>query len=216
MRLPKLAPWMAPVVLAIWGVLQIVGGQTQTESLDVVYPVSAADPPPAEVSTQEHTPAVAAPVVPPLSRSTPTHILIKSVWINAHIDTIGLARNGVVETPAYATAKNASWYRLGPTPGELGAAVLLGHVDTDKERAVFFELRRIKPGAIIEISRADRSKVRFKVDSIEQFHKSEFPTARVYSMQPNPVLRMVTCGGKFNPKTKQYEDNIIAFATMVV
>jgi hypothetical protein len=197
---------MVPIVLSAWGVVQIV----RAPSLDV-------PPPPATMVTAVAVPAVAGsaePVVPGMARSVPRKILIKSVWINAEVDQVGLARDGTVETPPYERANHAAWYRHGPSPGETGAAVILGHVDSKKDRAVFFELRRVKPGARIEVTRADGSKAAFKVDSVEQFAKTAFPTARVYGRTRNPTLRLVTCGGRYNAAHDDYPDNIIVFASL--
>ncbi len=206
---------MVPIVLSAWAVVQIMRAP-EAHSLDVLPSVPS--PPPAAVTTVTAAPpspvvSVDA-VVPGMAPSVPRHILIKSVWINAEIDQIGLAPNGTVQTPSYERAKNAAWFREGPTPGETGAAVILGHVDSKSEPAVFFELRRVKPGARIEVARADGGKAVFKVDSVEQFAKSAFPTARVYSQTANPTLRLVTCGGRFNHAMEDYTDNIIVFATL--
>jgi hypothetical protein len=204
LRVPGPPLWMVPIVLSAWGVVQILR-PPEAHSLDV-------PPPPASVAA----PVVesAEPIVPGMARSVPTKILIKSVWINANIDQVGLAKDGTLETPSYERANNAAWYRFGPSPGETGPAVIVGHVDSKTERAVFFELRRVKPGATIEVSRADGTKALFKVDSVEQFPKSAFPTERVYGPTHKPTLRLVTCGGRYNRATEDYPDNIIVFATL--
>lgn len=202
--------WLVPIVLAVWGVVQIADGG-QPQSLDVPQPVTPA----ATTSAPPAPSPTSSPIVPPMRRSIPTRVLIRSVWINAAVDQIGLTRDGRLETPSYERADNAAWYKYGPTPGEAGPAVIVGHVDSKTERAVFFELRHVDPGDIIEITRADESKVRFRVDSIEQFPKSRFPTERVYGDTPNPTLRLITCGGRFDEERKDYLDNIIVFASMI-
>ncbi len=197
---------MVPILLSAWGVVQIMR-PLEAHSLDVPQPPPIASAAAPVVESAE-------PIVPGMARSVPTRIFIKSVWINARIDQVGLARDGSVETPSYEGADNAAWYRHGPSPGETGPAVILGHVDSKKDRAVFFELRRVKPGAGIEVTRADGGKAVFKVDSVEQFPKAAFPTERVYGPTRNPTLRLVTCGGRYNPATEDYSDNIIVFATL--
>jgi len=185
--------------------------QPATPALDV--PAT----PPGQAETERplqttfDTPPVA---VRGLDRSAAKHILVPSVGIKANIDQIGLKSDGTLETPSYERYKNAAWYKLGPSPGEVGPAVILGHVDSKSERAVFFDLRRVVPGAKIEISRADGSKVLFTVDSIEQFPKSAFPTQRVYGPTAYPTLRLITCGGKFDRQRREYVDNIIVFASL--
>jgi hypothetical protein len=226
---------MVPVVLALWGLLKLFGSEAEPPVLDAehagplpaaiaVEPLPAAQPcSPADSGGAERA------AVPPgrpvscgksvavsaMSRSVPARILIKSVWIDAPVAQIGLAGDGTIETPPYATASEAAWYRLGPAPGEAGAAVIIGHVDSRTERAVFFELRRIKPGATIEIRRSDSTRAVFKVDAIEQVNKSDFPAERVYGATATPTLRLVTCGGRFDKAANDYPDNIIVYATMM-
>jgi hypothetical protein len=206
---------MAPVVLAVWGVVRLVQA-AEPPSLDIP------PAPPGQVQPQVHLQAQAParpPATPPvvvrgLDRSAPTRIVIPSLWINAPIDQLGLRPDGTLETPSFQRSRNAAWYKYGPSPGEVGPAVILGHVDNKTDRAVFFELRRIKVGAKIEISRADGSKLLFTVDSVEQFPKTNFPTARVYGQTSGPALRLVTCGGKFDRARGDYLDNIIVFASL--
>lgn len=206
---------MAPVVLAIWGVVRLFQA-AEPPNLDIPpLPPGQVQP---QVQVQAQAPAK-PPATPPvivrgLDRSIPTRIAIPSLWINAPVDQLGLRSDGTLETPSFARSKNAAWFKYGPSPGEVGPAVILGHVDNKTDRAVFFELRRIKVGAKVEISRADGSKLLFTVDSVEQFPKANFPTERVYGQTNSPTLRMVTCGGKFDKARGDYLDNIIVFASL--
>jgi hypothetical protein len=149
-----------------------------------------------------------------MGRSAPTKILIRSIGLRAWVDQVGLTSHGTVETPPYAQAKHAAWYRPGPSPGERGPAVIIGHVDSRTSVAVFFYLSRVRPGDSVEIVRADGRSAIFTVDSIERFAKTQFPTQRVYGEVDAPVLRLITCGGKFDAKTANYLDNIVVFARL--
>ncbi len=160
---------------------------------------------------------LASPITKPVSlpvmrRSEPYKIIIKKISMWVMIDKIGLRRDGRVETPPYETADRASWYRHSVTPGENGPSVIFGHVDSKDRIAAFFYLSKIRPGNEIEVVRADRSSALFTVDSVEQFPKNNFPTARVYGPTDGATLRLVTCGGKYNTATQSYADNIIVFA----
>jgi hypothetical protein len=150
-----------------------------------------------------------------LGRSAPSKIVIPSIGLRAAVDDIGLERDGTIETPPYAHAHRAAWYRRGVSPGEPGPAVILGHVDSTTRVAVFFYLTRVRPGDRIEVVRADRRTVIFVVASIERFAKSEFPTARVYGPTGGPELRLITCGGRYDPRHRAYLDNVVVFAHLV-
>jgi len=54
----------------------------------------------------------------------------------------------------------------------------------------------------------------FRVNSVHQYTKRGFPTARVYGPAPTPQLRLITCGGTFDVQTGHYLSNIVVYATM--
>ncbi|MGH8932451.1 MAG: sortase domain-containing protein [Egibacteraceae bacterium] len=105
------------------------------------------------------------------------------------------------------------WFQPGPEPGEPGAAVIAGHVDSLTGPAVFFALSRLRPGDEIAVT-GDRGTVRFSVDKVERYAKSAFPTLDVYSPTPAPTLRLITCGGDFDRTLKQYRDNVVVYASL--
>jgi hypothetical protein len=167
------------------------------------------------VTQKADTPVIAIPAGPqPLGRSAPTKISIPAIGLRAPIDAMGLRPDGSVQTPSFKRANHAGWFRLGPSPGEPGAAVILGHVDTKKGAAVFYYLTRLRPGEAIEVVRADGSTAIFTIDSLEEFAKAAFPTDRVYLGSAEPALRLVTCGGRFDARERSYVDNIVVFARL--
>lgn len=85
-------------------------------------------------------------------------------------------------------------------------------MDTKTGPAVFLQLESLKQGASINITREDGLLATFKVDSVETFSKSNFPNDRVYADAPNAQLRVITCGGAYDRKVRDYVDNIVVFA----
>ncbi|MCP2327171.1 hypothetical protein HDA40_005678 [Hamadaea flava] len=150
----------------------------------------------------------------PLTRSTPRKIVIPRIGLRAWIEEIGLRPDGAIETPSFERANHASWYKLGPSPGEAGAAVVIGHVDSRKSVAVFYYLTRLRPGEEIEIERADRTTAIFTIEVMQSFPKADFPTDRVYAGGPVPELRLITCGGRYDATSHSYSDNIVVFARL--
>lgn len=112
--------------------------------------------------------------------------------------------------------QDAGWYEPGPEPGERGPAVIAGHVDSTDGPAIFYRLRELRRGNLIYIRRADGSLVRFRVEGLERWPKSEFPTRRVFGTKSRiSVLRLVTCSGNFDRSTGHYVDNTIVYAVRV-
>jgi LPXTG-site transpeptidase (sortase) family protein len=161
------------------------------------------------------TPSAQA-VAPEVARSRPVAIKIPKIGVSAPITQLGLQSDGSVEEPPLSRPNLAGWYEKGPTPGEKGPAVILGHVDAHRQAAVFYDLKKLRPGDRILVTRADKSVVTFAVQRLQQVQKSNFPNKVVYGeVLDYAGLRLVTCGGDFNRQTGHYVSNVIAFARMV-
>ncbi|MGW4644501.1 class F sortase [Sphaerisporangium sp. NPDC004334] len=167
-----------------------------------------------EAAPAASPPAPVAAPVKALRKSVPTRVRVPGIGVDAALVSVGVDRNGEIEVPPLSRPKLAGWYRLGPAPGEMGPAVILGHVNTRGGPAVFSRLRELKRGDTITVVRADGSTARFTVDGAEQASKNRFPTKRVYGHVDRPSLRLITCGGVFNAKAHSYTDNIIVYATL--
>jgi sortase (surface protein transpeptidase) len=108
----------------------------------------------------------------------------------------------------------AGWYVHGPRPGDIGPAIIAGHVDSKRGPAVFYRLRDLAEGDSIEVGRADGSVAVFRVDAVEQYPKNRFPTAKVYGDLDHAGLRLITCGGDFDRSRGHYRDNIVVYASL--
>jgi sortase (surface protein transpeptidase) len=142
----------------------------------------------------------------------PVRIDIPKIHVTSSLDRLGRAADGTVEVPS--DWQVAGWYAPGPRPGDPGSAVILGHVDSKSGPAVFYRLRELDRGDEIRVARADGSTVRFIVERTQQYPKDRFPTDEVYYPTLTPALRLVTCGGAFDPTAGHYRSNIIVFATL--
>jgi len=156
-----------------------------------------------------------APPPPPFSLkpSPPVSVRASTVGISSTLVQVGLNKDKTIEVPS--SYEQAAWYRLGPTPGALGPAVIIGHVDSYKGPGVFFNLGSMRPGQVVDVARADKSVAHFRVDAIQSYSKELFPTEAVYGPINYAGLRLVTCGGAFDEKTKNYESNTVVFATLI-
>ncbi|GAB3803489.1 class F sortase [Micromonospora zhanjiangensis] len=152
---------------------------------------------------------------PVLKPSIPIRLAVKSIGVQAPVMKVGLADDGSIAVPELAKHNQAGWYDRGPTPGQFGPAIIVGHADTKTGPSVFHDLVKLRPGARIEITREDRSTAIFEVNSVEQFDKGKLPIERVYGDYSRPVLRLITCGGQWRGGSIGYADNVIAFASLV-
>jgi hypothetical protein len=93
--------------------------------------------------------------------------------------------------------------------------VIAGHIDSRRGPAVFFRLRELRPGQEITVARGDGSSVRFAVDGVARYPKQTFPTEAVFGPSPDPLLRLITCGGSFDRSQRSYRDNVVVTARLV-
>lgn len=150
-----------------------------------------------------------------LARSAPTTIAIPRIGVDASIMSLGTNPDGTVQVPPLEQAQLAGWYEPGPSPGEIGNAVIVGHVDSAEiGPAVFFSLGALQPGDTITVTREDGQQATFTVESVKAYPKTEFPTEQVYGPSDRPGLRVVTCGGTFDQAAGSYPDNVVVFASM--
>ncbi|MGS2616816.1 class F sortase [Micromonospora sp. LZ34] len=157
-----------------------------------------------------------SPTVAGMPRSQPTRIRIPRIGVDAPTVPLGLDRNQQIAVPAVNQPNTTGWYKLGPSPGEVGTAVVVGHVDSRATgRAVFFRLGALKPGDTIEVPRKDGKKARFIVDGVARYPKKKLPLSLVYGHTGKAQLRVITCGGDYDKAAKSYKDNIVVFATLV-
>ncbi len=147
-----------------------------------------------------------------LARSSPVRLQISAIGVDSGLIPLGLRTDGSMEVPPGGFP--AGWYTGGPTPGELGPAIIAGHVDM-KGPGVFYSLHTLKPGDQVVVTRVDGSKPVFRVNRVAIFPKDKFPTQQVFGNIDHAGLRLITCGGTFNTQSGHYEDNIVAFADLV-
>ena len=151
-------------------------------------------------------PAVAA-------RSVPVSIRIPAMGVSVSLSQLGLNADKSPQVPT--KFQEPGWYKLGPAPGQMGSAVILGHVDDKNGPAVFFKLGSLKAGDKVDVSLADGAVVHFAVTTVETYAKAQFPSQKVYGSHGISGLQLVTCGGKFDAATGHYLSNVVAYTTMV-
>ncbi|BDO42245.1 class F sortase [Cellulomonas sp. NTE-D12] len=213
----------AAVGLALAGALTLVVGLRAQAGppappLSRVAATAAPSPtdPPTDLPAPATPSATAAPAAEPdlgpiLPASIPVTLDIPAIGVHTtNLVPLSVGADGVLPPPTdYATA---GYYTGGPTPGQLGAAVIAAHVDGKSGPAVFYRLGELTPGALVHVTRQDGTVATFTIDTVARYPKAQFPTQLVYgSATSRAEIRLITCGGAYDRTTGHYVDNVIAF-----
>ena len=108
----------------------------------------------------------------------------------------------------------AGWFTGGAAPGALGPAVIAGHVTWNGEPGVFYQLGKLRRGDQVAVVREDGRVAVFTVNRVARYSKSRFPTRSVYGAIDHAGLRLITCGGTYDPARHRYLDNVVVFAQL--
>ncbi|MFC5063939.1 class F sortase [Actinomycetospora atypica] len=149
----------------------------------------------------------------PLPQSEPVSLTVGSIDACSSLQPVGVDAERKIEVPSVHTPEQAGWYRLGPAPGSIGPAVVVGHVNGDGREGVFADLDDVERGDRIAVARRDGRTAFFTVTSVVQADKDAFPTTAVYGNTRDAQLRLITCGGALDRSAHRYDDNVIVFAS---
>lgn len=181
------------------------GSEPPTAQPPAAQPV-AVDPEPASAGEN----AVAA-----LPKSDPVSIDIPKIGAHSSLVPLGVNADNTIQVPPVTTPLQAGWYTYAPTPGEAGPAVVLGHVDGNHQKGIFYRLKELAAGDRVSIAREDGTTALFEVTKVHQVPKQDFEKEGVYDDTAGPELRLITCGGVFDRSAHNYVDNIVVYAQLV-
>jgi hypothetical protein len=142
--------------------------------------------------------------------SLPVSLTIPSIGVQTSLIRLGLTASGTLQVPPSTAV--AGWYTGSPRPGAVGSAVIAGHIDSRAGPGIFFRLSQLHPGDRVYVRRADGTLAVFRVTVVRQFPKDSFPTSAVYGPTPDPEVRLITCGGTFDPQLGSYLSNTVVYA----
>ena len=146
-------------------------------------------------------------------RSRPEELSIPALGVNTAVGRLGLQSDGEVEVPT--TIHTVGWFDKGAMPGQIGSAVILGHVDSYLGPGIFFELKTLKANDAINVTLADGAVTHFRVSRVVQYAKTVFPDKLVFGAHGMRSLQLVTCGGPFDSATGHYLANVVVFSHLV-
>jgi len=108
----------------------------------------------------------------------------------------------------------ASWFKLGTLPGQIGSAVIAGHFTLPKSPGVFYHLHQLKQGDVITLFDSHNEKLNFVIEDIKTYTRENFPTYQVYNANDKRRLNLITCSGKFLPNQNDYDQRLVVYAVL--
>ncbi len=146
-------------------------------------------------------------------RTLPVRLVIPSINVDATVEDVGVTAGGAMDTPTNTV--DVGWYQFGISPGEIGSAVISGHLDTNKgEFGVFNNLDKLKPGDKIYVINDQDVTNTFVVRESKTYDPGY--ADEVFSSNDGGIhLNLVTCDGIWDKNKKGYSKRLVVFADLV-
>ena len=151
--------------------------------------------------------------------SSGDRLVLQRLGINAPVNYRTVPSDGQLGDPA--GPYDVVWYDfrnfsgMGGYPGEGGNAVLAGHVDyRTVGPAVFYQLRNVSAGDVIQYRRSDGQTISYSVTSVSDI----LPGANwdpIVSKGGAEAITLITCNGEFNYNTREYSHRRVVKAVRI-
>ncbi len=143
---------------------------------------------------------------------TPVRLVISSIRLDAKVEQRGLDAKRNLDTAR--DPFDVAWYDRGPAPGQPGDAIINGHVDWWTGDAVFTHLGRVRPGDVVQVTRADGVVVTFRITLLQRVDAgNRIPS--LFAPSSRATLTLITCAGVWNPLTLSNTQRLLVSATLV-
>ncbi|GAA4689787.1 class F sortase [Pseudonocardia yuanmonensis] len=154
------------------------------------------------------------PGAPPWLRpggAVPVRLDLPGRGTGAPVVPVGTGPDGALVVPE--PPQTVGWWAPGALAGSgTGTVVVAGHVDSRVAGiGILAVLPELAVGEPVVLTGDDGRAVRYRVVARREFAKAVLP-ADTFARTGPPRLVLVTCGGRFDPDTRSYEDNIVVYA----
>lgn len=153
---------------------------------------------------------IAAPAPAAARPGAPVALQLPSLDITAPVLPVALNADNSLDVPEDPDV--LGWWRDGARPGSnYGTVVIDGHVDSARDGpGALFHLRELRPGDRVRLH-TDHGTHDYLVRALRSYPKATLPP-EVFATHGQPRLVLITCGGHFDTHTRQYADNVVAYA----
>ena len=144
----------------------------------------------------------------------PVRLQIPKIAVDAAIEYVGQDVNGAMETPALMD--NVAWYKPSAAPGEIGNAVISGHLDrANGTPAVFWRIQELSPGDELIVSTRDGRQHHFVVTYQSVYDYDRAPLEEIFGFTLHSQLNLITCNGKWDSRAQNYTKRLVVYASLI-
>ena len=209
-RQPNLVDVSSPVTFVLMPKTDTLEEPDTAAPEDQATPPAAASPP---INTPPD-PFIDTATTQSPSVELPIRLRVPTLGVDSDVEYVELAADGAMDTPKDPV--NVAWYQPGPKPGEAGNAIIAGHVDWGGRTAVFWGLRTLGPGDVIQVVAGDGVQYEFMVDWLKWYDAETALVDEVFGQSEATELTLITCGGSFDQHTRQYLSRLVVRSTLRV
>jgi LPXTG-site transpeptidase (sortase) family protein len=161
--------------------------------------------------------ATAEPTTTPVPSPTtapPVRLLIPAIGVDAPVTVKGLRADAVMDVPD--GPEDVAWYNFTARPGMGGNAVISGHLDYHNYgAAVFWRLKELREGDMVEVRLADGSVLRYRVSLKLSYDARTAPVPEIVGPTSKEVVTLITCGGTFDSGSRDYSNRLVVRAERI-
>lgn len=149
-----------------------------------------------------------------VAEDQPRKIILPSIDSDGCIIRVGVDQDNAIAVPG--NIHLAGWYTNSPLPGEKGVSIIDGHVSGKYNPGIFKKLKQLQVGDKYKIEFGDQTTKTFEVVSVKEYSPDE-TTKKMYQQSESieNQLNLITCGGKFDKKTNQYEKRVLVTSKLM-
>ena len=151
-----------------------------------------------------------------IQSANPSRLIISSIGVDTAVEMVGILHDGNLATPSLRPWDDVGWYAAGPRPGEVGSAVIDGHLDRPGgSPAVFWNLRDLQVGDSVMITDTAWGTERFRVRRLALYHARQVPIQKIFGDESGSYLNLITCAGDWIASEHQTALRLVVYTTVV-
>ncbi len=145
--------------------------------------------------------------------SLPKTLIIPKLNINTPIESVGITASGDMAVPEKSA--DVGWYKFGTLPGQVGSAVIAGHLDDFLGLpAIFSKLSTLSVDDDVYVLLENGTTLHFKVTGAKTYPYTG-DTKEVFESSEGTHLNLITCNGSWLKDARNYDKRLVVFTELV-